>query len=276
MKQSHDHTNTCIAPEVGALLMQYELRTLSQSQIDAFERHLMNCDFCLSEAEEMRKVANAMLANRTHILSAYSKDDVTVDSLLEQAAGASKPSPHVAKVATPRPRVFSWEHLFGPRAAIAFAAAAALFLVIGLGIFDHKQPATIGEYDPPAWHAWQTRSSLPADSLLMRAHESYSQKDFVTASQALSQYLTNREDSQAALYLAVSYYETDRFDAAIKALARVGSENSVVFQEAEFYRALTHIRLGENDRAIIILKKFVATNSTRMEPARELLQQLGE
>ena len=41
MKQSTEHTQECIAPEIGALLMQYELGNLSDTEREHFERHLL-------------------------------------------------------------------------------------------------------------------------------------------------------------------------------------------------------------------------------------------
>ncbi len=277
MKQSTEHTYECIAPETGALLMQYELGNLSDTEREHFERHLLDCDFCLAEVASMHDVADALIANRKSITEAYNKEGVTVSTLLVQASDRPKLQP-IRRDArqTKKASVFSWDSLFGPRAAIAFAAAAAIVLIVGLNVFTGDKPIAVGMYTPPSWLAWQTRGTESTDSLLISAQQSYSAMDFASAASKLGQYLKDHEDAQATLYLGVSQYELGRLDLARQSLMKVSTSNSVIRSEADFYRALIMIRQGDNDEAVAILKQLAANNSNRVEEARELMKQLGE
>ncbi len=276
MKQSPEHTFECIAPELGALLMQYELGKLSDAEREHFERHLMDCECCLAELASMHEVADALVANRTAIVEAYEKEGVTVGSLLDQALARPKLQPirHDAEQPT-KASIFSWDSLFGPRAAIAYSMAAAIVLIVGLNLFTGDKTITVGAYTPPSWFAWQTRGTDSADSLLISAQRSYSAMDFASAASTLGLYLKGREDAQATLYLGVSQYELGRLDLALQSVLNVKSNNSVIQGEADFYRALILIKQGENDDAVAILKQLAANNSNRVEEARDLMKQLG-
>lgn len=274
MTHSSDHHSECCAPELGALLMQFELGTLSPEQRSAFEKHLMDCDFCLHEAAQMRQLADSLRANRQEIVSAFASEGISINSLLELETNKPKLKPLDIRGELSKPRLFSWESLFGPKAALAFAAAAAFLLVIGLGIFRGDRPAAVGEYEPPAWYGWQSRGQEAPDSILLRAREYYVRQDFEASARDLSAYLSLREDAQAALYLAVCYYQTKKFDLAAKALGRVDSTNRIVFEEAEFYRALILLQQGEQKSAAKILETLVSTQSARADEARDLMKRL--
>jgi tetratricopeptide (TPR) repeat protein len=277
MKLTHEHAQACCAPELGALLFEYELGTLSDTDRQKFERHLMECDFCLYEAAEYRQLSDALIANRSEVVSAFEKEGVTVESLLEQSADKPKQQQIEREIrAENSPRVFSWQNLFGPKTAIAFAAAAAIVLILGLSLFKEKPTLMIGAYAPPSWLTWQSRGLESADSLLKSAQASYNAKDFSAASKSLSKYLASHGDAQASLYLGVAYYELGHFEQAIQAFEWAKADNSVIRAEADFYRSLILLKQGNRSGAVEILKQVVAENSNRVGEAKDLLKQIEE
>lgn len=272
-----EHIHACIAPETGALLMQFELGKLSANERERFERHLFDCDFCLAESSAMRHTADAMIANRAELIEAFAKDKVTVESLLDQAVGKPliQSSDTFAKPIAAPPPFAPWKNIFSPRAAVAYACAAAIMLVIGLGVFDRQAPIEIAAYAPPTWLSWQSRSATSSDSLLISAQVSYTAKDYASAASSLTEFLANHKDAQEpALYLAVSQYELGQYQQAESTLARLLTWSSVINDEAMFYRALIHIKKGDNNEAMKILQQIMNEKSTHMDDARDLMAKI--
>jgi len=50
----------CIDPEIGALIHMYELDTLSDEDTERFEIHMMNCEFCFHEVQDLTIVARLL------------------------------------------------------------------------------------------------------------------------------------------------------------------------------------------------------------------------
>lgn len=260
--------------------MQFEIGQLSAADRQRFERHLMDCEFCLHEAISMRPTADAMVAFRGELVHKFESCGESVQSLLEQAAEKPKlqaiTDDQIRRVIMPKSRasIFSWDSLFGPRGRVVLAAAAVLLVIAGTQLFDGNQAREIGAYAPPTWLAWQSRDVNSGDSLLNSAQSKYAVGDYTQTVPLLEQYLASHDDAQALLYLGVSYYQLKEYDYAMKALSRVKTSNSVVLGETMFYRALLLAQQGDNDEALAILDKVLKDRVTRTADAQALVSKL--
>ncbi|MDP8240983.1 MAG: hypothetical protein P9X24_17980 [Candidatus Hatepunaea meridiana] len=69
------HNRSCINLEIGELIDQYEMKQLSEAQRDLFENHLMDCEFCLQELEEMAPMASFLRENQVEIIRLLDKEE---------------------------------------------------------------------------------------------------------------------------------------------------------------------------------------------------------
>lgn len=53
----------CTNPEVGRLLHAYELNTLDDDQVNRFEAHMLNCDYCFEELRRFDTEAHLLFDN---------------------------------------------------------------------------------------------------------------------------------------------------------------------------------------------------------------------
>ncbi len=104
---------TCSAPAVGALLPAYELRALSDEDVESFELHLMECDHCLNEALSFEEEAGVL---RT---SSRAREAVR-----QIAAKTEEQESLWSRV---------WSHLW-PQTPLVFRPALAWTLVIALAV----------------------------------------------------------------------------------------------------------------------------------------------
>jgi hypothetical protein len=54
----------CTASEIGTLLHAYELNQLSEKDVELFEVHLLECDYCFGEADRFSGVSSLIVANK--------------------------------------------------------------------------------------------------------------------------------------------------------------------------------------------------------------------
>jgi hypothetical protein len=99
----------CISPSEGRLLHGYELGILSPEDTERFEKHLMSCDYCLSEAQDFDHQATLLAT------------DATVGALLDRHTGTELTSSAGQQASPPRQ-----QH----RAVWLLAVAAALILSV--------------------------------------------------------------------------------------------------------------------------------------------------
>jgi len=130
----------CVNEEFGKLISQYELGCLSDEERDRFEEHLMECDFCLQELEQMRPIMYTLRRNRAEILEALHQEGISFETLKREllshsrarqslvkrlllAATQALSSLRQAQVLVPAIsilfalvliRAFYWTHHFGP------------------------------------------------------------------------------------------------------------------------------------------------------------------
>ena len=53
-------TNACTDPGVGKFLPDYELHALTEAELESFELHVMNCDYCAVELEQFHSIARLL------------------------------------------------------------------------------------------------------------------------------------------------------------------------------------------------------------------------
>ncbi|MCP4582280.1 MAG: hypothetical protein GY839_11750 [candidate division Zixibacteria bacterium] len=64
----------CIDPQIGSLLYAYELKGLSEKEIERFEIHLLKCDYCLNEVNEFKD--HAAIINEDDAVKQIVQDSV--------------------------------------------------------------------------------------------------------------------------------------------------------------------------------------------------------
>ena len=118
----------CSNPEAGKLLHAYELGVLSTSDVDQFETHLLDCEYCFAEIRQFVDEAELLKSNEAVVRE-------VAGGIEREASGGGKKSV-AARL---------WSRLW-PDTPIIFRPAAALLLVLILiypafrGIFNDTEP----------------------------------------------------------------------------------------------------------------------------------------
>lgn len=118
----------CTNPELGGLLPFYELKALSEDDMNAFEAHLLDCEFCLYELAASHDTTRLVVRNAEALRTHYEEvGNGFAEEIASLSKGASNNSGR-SRFATGAGFLARWLTERIPRAAIVPAAA-----VVALG-----------------------------------------------------------------------------------------------------------------------------------------------
>ncbi len=163
----------------------------------------------------------------------------------------------------------------------AGTVAAVLVFAVGLSFFFRYQGETrekfFGKYliPPQAVSAFRSAESS-ANYELETAFRFYNQADYQNALLHFGNVLGLEPSHQAAhFYSGASYQGLTRYNQAIHEYNMVLNHNDNIFvDQAEWYRALCYVRLGEMKSAIAYLEAIKNKNGYYAKDARRLLKKL--
>jgi hypothetical protein len=65
LKKAGFKMGQCTNPKIGALIHAYELRTLGEKEVELFEMHLLDCDYCFNEVSSFSDETSALIHNNS-------------------------------------------------------------------------------------------------------------------------------------------------------------------------------------------------------------------
>ncbi len=163
----------------------------------------------------------------------------------------------------------------------AGTVAAVLVLAAGLSFFFRYQGETkeefLGKYLMPPQSVSTFRSAeSSANQELETAFRFYNQADYQAALLHFGKVIELEPSHQAAhFYSGASHQGLTRYDQAIYEYNIVLNHNDNIFvDQAEWYRALCYVRLGEKDPAFTHLEAIATKNGYFAKDARRMLKRL--
>jgi len=74
----------CSDPEIGILISNYQLGSLTKKEQTRFEEHLFECSYCVEELNEMSDINSVLRENKNEIVSALNADGLNLNSLKKE------------------------------------------------------------------------------------------------------------------------------------------------------------------------------------------------
>lgn len=118
-----------------------------------------------------------------------------------------------------------------------------------------------------------TRSSSDV-SLEYQAYLAYETEDWNLAAQLLDSAMTIAQRPELGFYLANAYMADHRYEDAIPLLEAYRNSGDAHSERATWYLALSHLALGQSERAISYLEEVVRIQSYPHELASDLLAKM--
>lgn len=128
----------CTNPETGILISRFQLGSLNSKEQLLFEEHLLECDFCAEELDEMYELGSALRENREELLANLRAEGLSFNVLKEEILSEQKTScqeKSLDRVWNWLKRTFTLPEVYVP---VSVMASIALFLVI----FTSYQPGS--------------------------------------------------------------------------------------------------------------------------------------
>ena len=260
--------NECINHSLREILHGYEMNRLNEADRERFEAHLLECAFCLTEAESMRRLTNALLANRSAMLAALREDGLTFDQIRRRLLAPRESL--LDKLAASLRTVFGRVALAG---ALATAVLFTFLLWPRTGDSPYRQYLS---YDlPPYQTGLELRGEIhnEAATVFEAAMESYRRGNYRAAIDGIRKSLeldSNQPDRW--LYLGVSQYAAHDARAAIRSLRKADEDGQGLTKlRARWYLAQSYLYLSKPTPAEALLEWIVAQNGEHAEDAERLL-----
>ena len=162
---------------------------------------------------------------------------------------------------------------------LLYYVAAAVIAVFIAFQFMFNQPQTGKEL----YYAYVAMDDLPGfvtrsdstETRAIKAQELFKEKQY-SASIPLFQDLlrSNPNDGRLYLYLGVAQAETEDYDQALKVFDRLISSDLVDAEKGYWYKALTYLKMKENDKALALLQNIKTEGLFNAEKAGELIEEL--
>jgi hypothetical protein len=284
-----EHNLSCTDPDLGHLIAHYELGQLSDTERDAFEQHLLRCEFCAQEVEAMHDVANALLANREAIRRGLAEDGITFEALKRDLA-APKPSwfrRFFGRIwealdmnkHTEQARIF-W------RATGVAVGIALVAVVVYVAVLNKETPSTSPYVPMLSFRVLPYEGSLTlrggekidGQEIFDQGMEAYVQTDYKKAARLLRQATSKTGDQPTWwLYLGVCQYLLRDPKAAIKTLSRADElAQGAVKIRSRWFLAQACLLNGDRDRAEPLLEWIISQKRDHQEDAANLLGKLRQ
>ncbi len=263
----------CRDEDLGHFITFYETGALTEAERIRFENHLLECDFCRRELQEMQPAYAALNEHRQEILAQLSAEGLNFSKRKQQLldaqtlGGAEKTSPAIwwdrllqAAAGISRPRVAI--------PALAVGAALILFLLWS----PSREPANpyllYLNFEKAFFQAGEVRSESAAPDAFRQGMELYQQDDFLGAIGHLEKAAQSHPDEGTTwLYLGISYYLERQPKPAIEALRRAEQLTEPAQRNrALWYLAQAYLMEGSPDLSLPLLRTLA---SQKLEYATE-------
>ncbi|MGB3546193.1 MAG: tetratricopeptide repeat protein [Saprospiraceae bacterium] len=155
---------------------------------------------------------------------------------------------------------------------LAAAAAIALLLLLWN---PFRQPDLYQKY------ALHTPAALvekgDSDAAAARAEAAFNSGDYATAFPLLTEYAeAHPQDGQAKLLLGIAALEVGNYGAAQRSFKQLRRAGPVMADYGTWYLALTHLKMGDEDTAIALLRDLPGSDPYLAGRAEALLKDLGK
>ena len=239
-------------PETSDYIEEYLNHQLSKEEREQFDEKLKSDKDFASEVEE-----HAMLFN--------SFDEMQARELLLRFGNIEQELEGGKEKQFGFPVYLKW--------AAAVTVLAVLSLVVYLNTNKSNDDLFIAYYKPyPNVESPVSRSEAVGDAVWRL----YENGDYNAAYQQFEQALIiDNQDLASQFYLGICALELNRPTIAEDAFATVTSGNEgAYFEQAQWYLALTYLKVGKQDAAIQGLEEIITANSGYYKNARILLEEL--
>jgi len=270
--------NECIAPEVGALITQYEMGQLSDEERNRFEEHLMDCDFCRRELEETLPTISTMRRHKAEIVQGLHDEGISFESLKERLLALSRPG----QIQKTSPK-YIWEKIlqgfrtFGRPRIFVPAAVVVTALLLFVTLLHHPDNPYLAylSFEKLPYRPQKLRGEMAteAERLFHQGMNDYLRSDYRGAIGNLRKAVEKAPDKGAWwLYLGVCYYLDHQGKQAIEALTKADTltQHSLKIR-TRWYLAEAHLLQGDVDRAIPLLEWIRAQKREYAAQADSLL-----
>lgn len=249
---------------------QYKNQQLSEAEREVFESELKNNPTLAAEATELAAIYQGLQEKGDEALNAQ---------LLEFGQQLLLQENDARDLSTPADQPLVARRWAIPRWAYA-AAALLLLLLIALPLYQRlNKPEITYASAESLFTEYYTPPALPAvrDAVTSTWRTAYEQKKYPEAIAALEKLLADPNyprQSEANLFLGLSYLNTGNTTAAIAAFQEV-SPASVVIEDAQWYQALAYLKAGDANAAENVLHTIIATPShPYLNPATDIIKRL--
>ncbi len=255
-------TNKCIAPEVGRLLTQYEMGELSDEEQDRFEGHLMDCDFCRRELEEMLPIITAIRRHKAEIAKALHSKGTSFKSLKRQLLTPRQT--HRVKTRSieyTRGRVLTWFKNTGKlRILLPAAVVVITTLFLFVTLLQHPKspylPYLSFQRLPYRLEKLRGEEATQGEQLFHQGMNDYLRGNYKGAINSLKRAVEKDPNNGIWwLYLGVCYYLNHQSKRAIEALTKADALTQYSQKvRSRWYLAQAYLLQGDADRAIPLLE----------------------
>jgi tetratricopeptide (TPR) repeat protein len=265
----------CTDTNLGRLIAQYELRMLSAEQAASFVEHAMECDYCLSQLEQMAPIFHVVLNSRAEIAAGLLCRGISLATLLPNDEGKTSLTQKAKQATGLSDRMIQWlNHLAKPRIFVPAFAVVALLFLWWPNAFHAPNPylASLSfeklDYDPD-----QMRASAETSEWFDRGMEAYQQNDFAEAVKDLRKAVKQiPNDGAAWMFLGISCYLNHQPSQAIATLLRADSLATGYPQsQIRLYLAQAFLLDNQPHKATPLLEGIVSQNLGDVERAKSLL-----
>jgi len=270
--------NGCIDPQVGELITQYELGQLSDEERDRFEEHLMDCDFCRRELEEMLPTISAMRRYKTAIIQGLHDEGISFESLRERLLGL-----HHTEQVKRASLGYLWQKVlhgfrrFGKPRIFVPAAVVVTASLLFVALLHHPEnpylPYLSFEKLPYRPQKLRGEMATEAERLFHEGMNNYLKNNYKSAIGNLKNAIEKDPDNGSWwLYLGVCYYLDHQGKQAIEALtgADTMTQHSLKIR-SRWYLAQAYLLQGDTDRAIPLLEWIMGQRREYAAQAGSLL-----
>ncbi len=163
--------------------------------------------------------------------------------------------------------------------AAGFVLLAGIIAILYFTVFSKATPGQLfNKYytHPEIWEEYRSNSKNHPSSMYIQAAYCYKERDFNKANQLFTRYLqSNPVDAKALFAYGISLLNTNQSEKAIGQFKSViKTQNNDFMQPAQWYLALTFLKMGETKKAEKILNEIARTNHYKSNEAGIILRRL--
>lgn len=270
--------SACIDTKIGNLIVQYEFGTLDAEEIEKYEDHLMECEFCRVEVEQMTETAQLIRGQKRAIREAMMGESKATTLTEPHRADSSKNLRNqINRILDAIGGLFTLPNIYKP----ALALATVSVLVVLLMRTDSADPSfeSYMSFQPLPYPSGQLRDVEDPDMSIAEIEfnagmKAYIENDFHAASKHLKKAVkADPESWKYWAFLGSSYYLEKKPIHAIEALKRADSLTDLAFKgEINWLLMQSYLLDGDIAKADSILRIMKNANSAYVQKADSLME----